>query len=131
MPRALSRTLRHSLPALGLSLALAACAADPASRCAPAETRELRTIDRLIAETRADIERGYRIVRTDSDPAVNLCLGTARSRVGVSFCTDPGTQSRPEALDTAATTRTLDALLARRERLEAQIAAAVAACPSR
>ncbi len=125
------RTPRRALPALFLAIALAACAGDPARRCAPAETRELQTIDRLIAETRADIERGYRIVRTDSDPAVNLCLGSARSHVGVSFCTDPGTEHRPEALDTAAATHTLDALLARRERLEAQIAAAVAACPTR
>ncbi len=122
---------RRILSALGLAAAFAACASDPASRCAPDETRELRTIDRLIAETRSDIDRGYKIVRTDSNPAVNLCLGSARSHVGVSFCTDPGSQSRPEALDTAAAARTLDALLARRERLEAQIAAAVAACPTR
>ena len=125
------RTPRRAVPALCLAIALAACTGDPAQRCAPAETRELRTIARLIAEPRADIERGYRVVRTDSDPAVNLCLGSARSNVGVSFCTDPGTEHRPEALDTATATRTLDALLARRERLEAQIAAAVAACPTR
>jgi len=123
--------LARALPTLCLAVALAACTSDPAHRCAPAEVRELQTIDRLIADTRADIERGYRIVRTDSDPAVNLCLGSARSHVGVSFCTDPGTESRPEALDTAASTRTLDALLARRERLEARIASAVAACPAR
>ena len=122
---------RRVLSALCLTAALAACAGDTASRCAPAETRELRAIDQLITETRADIERGYKIVRTDSNPAVNLCLGSARSHVGVSFCTDPGSQSRPEALDTASSARTLDALLARRERLEAQIAAAVAACPTR
>ena len=86
---------------------------------------------RKVALNISDIDRGYKIVRTDSNPAVNLCLGSARSHVGVSFCTDPGSQSRPEALDTAAAARTLDALLARRERLEAQIAAAVAACPTR
>lgn len=113
-----------------LALALAACATSPAQRCAPAESRELATIDRLIAETRADIDRGYRMVRVDTNPAVNLCLGSRQSHVGVSFCTDPGSQSHPEALDTAAATRALDALLARRERLEAQIAAAVAACPA-
>jgi len=114
--------------ALVLTLALAACAGDPAHRCAPVETRELETIDRLIAETRADIERGYRSARETTSPTVNLCLGSARSHVGVSFCTDPGSRTRTEALDTAAATRTLDALLARRERLEAQIAAAIAVC---
>lgn len=113
-----------------LALALAACATDPASRCAPEEARELKTIDRLIAEARTDIERGYRTVQVPTGAAVNLCLGSARSHVGVSFCTDPGTRTRTEAIDTAAATRTLDALLARRERLQAQIAAAVAACPA-
>lgn len=119
------------IPALlTLALALAACATDPASRCAPEEARELKTIDRLIAEARTDIERGYRTVQVPTGAAVNLCLGSARSHVGVSFCTDPGTRTRTEAIDTAAATRTLDALLARRERLQAQIAAAVAACPA-
>lgn len=113
---------------LSLALVLAACATDPATRCAPAETRELKTIDGLIAQTRAEIERGYRTVEVPTGAAVNLCLGSARSNVGVSFCTDPGTRTRTEAIDTAAATRTLDALLARRERLEARIAAAVAAC---
>lgn len=117
--------------ALVVTLLLAACASDPASRCAPAETRELRTIDRLIAETRADIARGYRSVRTGTNPSVNLCLGGYENNVGASFCANPGAQIRTEALDTAAATRTLEALLARRERLEAQIAAAIAACPAR
>lgn len=120
------------IPALlTFAAVLAACATDPATRCAPAETRELKTIDGLIAQTRAEIERGYRTVEVPTGSAVNLCLGSARSHVGVSFCTDPGTRTRTEAIDTAAATRTLDALLARRERLEAQIAAAVAACPAR
>lgn len=115
---------------LSLAFVLTACATDPAGRCAPTETRELKTIDGLIAQTRADIERGYRTVEVPTGAAVNFCLGSARSHMGVSFCTDPGTRTRTEAIDTAAATRTLDALLARRERLEAQIAAAVAACPA-
>lgn len=120
-------------PALLLCLPflIVACATDPATRCAPAETRELHTIDGLIARTRAEIERGYRTVEVSSGATVNLCLGSARSQLGVSFCTDPGTRTRTEAIDKAAATRTLDALLARREELQARIAAAVAACPAR
>ncbi len=123
--------LRRPLSALCLTALLAACASDPAHRCAPAETRELQTIDRLIAETRADIERGYRMVPDAANPSVNVCLGGARAHLGVSFCSDPGAGTRPAALDTEASTRTLDALLARRERLDARIASAVATCPSR
>jgi hypothetical protein len=123
--------LRRALSALCLTAALAACASDPASRCAPDETRELQTVDRLIAETRSEIERGYRMVPDAANPSVNVCVGGAQSNLGISFCSDPGSGTRPAALDTEASTRTLDALLARRERLEARIASAVATCPSR
>lgn len=122
--------LRRTLSALCLSAALAACASDPARRCAPDDARELQTINRLIDETRADIERGYRMVPDAANPSVNVCLGGARSHLGVSFCSDPGSGTRPAALDTEASTRTLDALLARRERLEARIASAIATCPA-
>src|SRR5690606_16014458 len=120
------------IPALlTFAAVLAACATEPATRCAPAETRELKTIEDLSAEPRAEIQGAYGTVEVPTGWAVNLCRGSARSHAGVSSCTDPGTRTRTEALDTAAATRTLDALLARRERLEAQIAAAVAACPAR
>lgn len=115
--------LRPALSALALA-ALAACT-DPSARCGGPETRELRTIDRLITETRANLDRGYTLVREDTGTNVNFCLGSHRSNVGLSFCTDPGTRTRPVALDTAAETRKLETLLARREAL----AARVAACP--
>lgn len=113
-----------------LALVLAGCTSDPVARCAPEARSELATVERLIAETRADIDRGYRTVRTDTSPAVNLCLGSHRSNVGVSFCTDPGRRTRTEAIDPAAAARTLDALLARRDALRARIDAAVATCPA-
>jgi len=117
--------------AAGIALFLGACATDPAARCAPAERRELATIDRLIADIRAEVARGYRTVRTETNPAINLCLGGLRSNVGVSFCTDPGVRTHTEAIDPEAAARTLDALLARREALQARIDAAVATCPAK
>ncbi|OYX44523.1 MAG: hypothetical protein B7Z02_05335 [Rhodobacterales bacterium 32-67-9] len=113
--------LRPILPALALA-ALAACA-DPASRCGGPETRELKTIDKLIAETRANLDRGYTRVREDSGASVNFCLGSHNSNVGLSFCTDPGSRTRTAPLDTAAETRKLESLLARRDALTARIAA--------
>ncbi len=114
-------------PALAVVLitAISACA-EPTSRCAGPETRELRTIDRLIADTRANLDRGYILVREDTGATVNFCLGSHRSNVGLSFCTDPGTRTRPIAIDTAAETRKLEALLARRDVLTARISAACA-----
>lgn len=115
--------LRPALTALAaLALAALAACAGPSARCGGPETRELRTVDRLIAETRANLDRGYTLVRQDTGAAVNLCLGGYRSNAGLSFCTDPGTRTRPAALDTAAETRKLEALLARREVLASRIA---------
>ena len=115
---------RHALVLLSL---LAACA-DPATRCSGPEVRELRTIDRLIDETQAGIARGYRREQVDSGANINLCVGSQRSNVGVSFCTDPGTRTRTVAIDEAAEARKLEALLARRDRLLAAIAARQSSC---
>lgn len=113
---------------LFLLFLLAACASTPAARCAGPETRELRTVERLIAETRLRLDRGYEFARQDSGARVNVCLGGYESNVGVSFCTDPGSRSRPVAIDTAAEERKLAALEARRQALQARIAALTAAC---
>jgi hypothetical protein len=48
---------RMILPALAL---LAACGT-PQERCIAANTRDLRTVDRLIAETEGNLDRGYAI----------------------------------------------------------------------
>ncbi|MGB3178718.1 MAG: hypothetical protein WBA90_12680 [Albidovulum sp.] len=101
---------------------------DVGTQCAGREIRELRTIDQLIDETRADMARGYRYETQDTDARINLCLGGARSNVGVSFCTDPGRRREAVALDTVAETRKLDALLARRTALLTTIAERQAAC---
>ena len=50
---------RHVLPLLAL---LAACGT-PQEQCIQRETRDLRTVDRLIAETQGNIDRGYALER--------------------------------------------------------------------
>ncbi len=113
---------------LFLLLFAAACATTPAARCAGPETRELRTVEQLIAETRLRLDRGYALARQGSGARVNVCLGGFESNVGVSFCADPGARTRPVAIDTAAEERKLAALEARRQTLQARIAALTAAC---
>jgi hypothetical protein len=110
------------------TLTLTACDGDRVANCAGPEQRELRTVEELIAETRARIERGYTMERQDSGANVNFCLGGRQSNVGVSFCTDPGTRSRAVAIDSAAEQRKLASLEARREALRARIAALLASC---
>jgi hypothetical protein len=89
---------------------LSAC--EPAgSPCASPAGRELRTVDKLIAETRTTLARGYTEERGGS--GFDFCLGGGGSNVGVSFCNDLG-RSRAVAVDRAAEQRKLDALLKRR-----------------
>ena len=79
-------------------------------------------------QLQAGIARGYRREQVDSGANINLCVGSQRSNVGVSFCTDPGTRTRTVAIDESAEARKLEALLARRDRLLAAIAARQASC---
>ncbi|MGB3313032.1 MAG: hypothetical protein WBB85_01360 [Albidovulum sp.] len=102
-------------------LAVTACEQDPATRCAGPQTRELRTVETLIADSRSALDRGYRMERAESGARVNFCLGGARSNVGLSYCTDPGAARRAVAIDTEAEKRKLASLEARRDTLMARI----------
>ena len=124
------RFVRTAFAIAALAL-LTACVEQPAQRCAPNETRELATVNQLIVETRENIERGYVLVREDSDIGLNLCLGGRRSNVGLGFCSNPASRTHPEAIDKEIEIRKLDALLARRDALTARISALTAACPAR
>lgn len=117
-----------NLLTLATLLALAACASDPARRCAGDELRERATLDRLVAETRETLSRGYVMVEEERAFGVNVCLGSHRSNVGISLCADPTAARHPQAIDTAAETRKLKALLARREALDRRIADLTASC---
>lgn len=106
---------RLVLICIGLGM-LASC--EPAgSPCSAPAARELRTVDRLIAETRTTLARGYTTERTGG--GFDFCLGGGGSNVGVSFCNDLS-GSRAVAVDRAAEQRKLDALLARRAELVRQ-----------
>lgn len=93
--------------------ALAACTEAPGN--CPAR-REVRTIDRLIADTEGNIARGYATVPVRSS-GIDLCLGGAQENIGVSFCTDGTTRTKAVAVDAAAEQRKLDGLRARRAAL--------------
>ena len=112
--------------ALALALALAACAT-PRERCENAATRDLRTVDGLIAELETTLERGYatRTVRV--------------SRPRYTFCDDDGVRrlcwvhedrlvTRPVAVDLDEARRTLASLRDKRTELAARTQADLAAC---
>jgi len=122
----------------GLALLLAGCGT-PREQCIDRATRELATVGALIAESRANLRRGYAYQSvTVSRPDWRICDwivppprpdGTpvpARPRYCLETVTD--TVPRPVPIDPVAEQRKLDNLLARRKVLNRDAAAAVEAC---
>lgn len=123
--------MRH-LILLGL-LPLAACAT-PGERCERAATEDLRVIDQLIAETEANIARGYAITQEiESSPRLRVCYGRGwggQVRTGVVFCNRNETivRDKPVAIDLKAEEAKLSSLRAKRPQTARRAAGQIAAC---
>lgn len=129
--------MRRLLPALLLlTPALLAACATPQERCINRNTRELRTMQNLIAETKANIDRGYALeeytiwvpsweiceipVRTDPDkppPPPRYCLDE-----------EAEVRTRPKAIDLRAEQAKLDSLIERRKELMKAARPVIAEC---
>lgn len=127
--------MRRALPYLALVLGLAACAT-PQEACIGRETRELRVLDRLIAEQRATLARGYALVeRTTWEREWRICepgqpaTATTPARPP-RWCWDqvPVTVTDRVPIDPAAEQRKLDGLQDRRAAEAARAERAVAQC---
>ena len=111
---------------------LAGCGT-PQDQCIGSATREVRTLDRLIAETQANLSRGYgyeerEVVHHEWRRCEDWIPGTPPR-----MCFEPvwRTVSKPVAIDPAAEQRKLDGLIARRKALLIRAEAAIAACKAR
>ncbi len=120
-------SFRRISAALVIAALPAACVQSGAG-CGREEERELRTVDRLIAETRTDMARGYTREPAGGNVGVNFCLGGGGSNVGVSFCADPSQRTRPVPVDMQEQERKLQALETRRLALLSGIDAKQARC---
>lgn len=102
-----------------LALLLSACAS-PREQCLRAATEDLRVLDQLIAQSEANLDRGYS-VRTETYPVTypHWCAG--RRGYGY-FCqrTDYRTKHIPEAIDPASEARKLKALKSKRRDVAAR-----------
>jgi hypothetical protein len=119
-----------ALPAL---LLLAACGT-PQEQCIGRATRDLRTVDRLIAETQANLDRGYALETiTVYEDDWTWCR-SPRLRDGTPtpphLCLDdrPVTKTRPKAIDLTAEARKLDSLKAKQRELARAAQPQIAAC---
>ncbi|MFN3973217.1 MAG: hypothetical protein ACK4GO_17325 [Gemmobacter sp.] len=133
MPRPVSRLI----PALALLIGLAACGT-PQEQCIARETRDLRTLDRLIAETDGNITRGFAIEEYTIDITVaGICYesqgrdesGTPLPPVAVSCLQDREVRrTRPVAIDLNAERAKLASMQAKRRDLARAAAPAIAQC---
>ncbi|TKA96016.1 hypothetical protein FAZ78_13740 [Cereibacter changlensis] len=123
---------------LPLGLALAACGT-PQERCVYRETRDLRTVDSLIATSQLNLSRGYAMEdKVIYEPVWETCGDRFRRNkktgevvaVAPRLCleTRPRTISRPKAIDLAAEARLLASLQAKRTELAREAQASVSQC---
>jgi hypothetical protein len=120
-----------------LGFALAACGT-PQENCIRGVTRDLRVVDGLIGDTRANLARGYALEDYTTSRAVwKQCLrrtggttpdGRPAVAPGLCFENEPYTVTRPKAIDLSAEQRTLAGLISKRAQLVRQSERAVAQC---
>lgn len=115
-----------------LVLILAACGT-PQEQCVNRATREVRTLDRLITETRDNLRRGYGYAPEERTRwSWEICdrFTDGSGQIRSHMCWEPvrETIQKPVAIDPEAETRKLEGLLARRDAYLKAAEPAIAAC---
>lgn len=114
-----------------LPLLLAACAT-PRETCIAEATRDLRVINALVAQTRANLERGYAIAEDeDLRTLYRTCrVENADGTTGVYTCptTQVVTREVPVAIDLNAERAKLESLVERQAQLESAVQPALRQC---
>lgn len=127
---------RVSLPALALSgLALLAACGTPQEQCISRNTRDLRTVDRLIGETTGNLDRGYAFEQiTVYEDVWVYCdrppVADGQPAPPPRLCLDERAQTvtRPKAIDLTDEARKLEGLQAKRRQLAGAAATLIARC---
>ena len=127
--------MRIFAPLILTSLAALTACGTPQQRCIGAVTRDMRVVDRLIAETEANIARGYALEKTvkmrtgwvecgyppataeNPNPSPNLCLDDV-----------PYETREPVAIDLNAERAKLASLREKRAQQGVEVAPQIAAC---
>lgn len=119
--------------ALTLCALLAACGT-PQEQCINRSTRDLRTVDRLIAETEANLARGYAL-ETVTVYETEWTWCHSHSKPGEPprpphMCLDrePVTKTRPKAIDLRDEARKLESLKLKRHELARAAQPLIAQC---
>jgi hypothetical protein len=118
-----------------LTLATLSACGTPQEQCINRNTRDLRTVDRLITETEGNLARGYAFETvTVYEEYWTYCPVSAPAEGEPTppprLCLDerPVTQRRPKAIDLYEETRKLESLKDKRISLARQAEKVIAAC---
>lgn len=118
-----------------LALAAVAACGTPQEQCIGRNTRDLRTLDRLIAETEGNLARGYAYetvtVYEDywrSCPQPPVAEGAPAPPPRLCLDERPVTERRPKAINLNAEAQKLDGMKEKRRDLARQAEAVIAAC---
>lgn len=118
--------MRHLLL---LPLILLVACATPREKCIAAATKDIRVLDRLIAESQGNIQRGYgydieRYTRWD------FVICGRRKNGAFHYCWEPVDRTRrvPVAVDLTEEQRRLDSMVRKRAELERSVGPRIAAC---
>jgi hypothetical protein len=118
---------------IALMLLLAGCGT-PQEQCIRYNTRDLRTVDRLILETQGNLDRGYAIETvTEYEDYWGYCAqpqlpGTPEVPPRLCMKERAITVDRPKAIDLNDEARKLDSLKVKRRELARQAEAVIAQC---
>lgn len=125
--------MRRALLSLSVLSLLAACGT-PQERCINRNTRDLRTVEKLIAEVQGNLDRGYAYEEyTVSIPVWRECVVT-RATATTPAVTRPcledeeETRTRPVAIDLNAERAKLESLYQKRDQLQREAQSVVALC---
>jgi hypothetical protein len=127
---------------LPLALLVPLCACSEAQICRINAAHDVRVLDRLIREQQQTVDQGYRLIEIDS-PFLGMCFSEAAPAVDrdrhrghhhrpyprhFPFC-DDGPRYIRQSVNITAERAKLASLIEQRQRAEAPMQAALAACP--
>lgn len=125
--------MRKLILPLSLLSLLAACGT-PQEQCINRNTRDLRTVEKLITEVQGNLNRGYAIEEyTITVPVWRQCVVPAAdpaAPVQTRPCLENETQSRtrPQAIDLNAERAKLESLFTKRDQLAREASGVIAQC---
>lgn len=125
--------MRRSIVLLAAAALLAGCVSER-QQCINRVTADLKVVNRLVEETRENIQRGYALEETQIVRERMVLCGETRDADGNiidrDYCreSDIDTIRKPVAINLAAEQAKLDSLLAQQAQLESTAAAGIKAC---